>query len=175
MTEPASKELRKEIAAQAEAMSAAASELIEREGRKYLIRPVTRREMAASGMRGPLLEMITDAGKTDADKERAVRIDLDKWTALQESVVACGLTAPEVWAGPELKRPPGQVLISTLHRDMDFIYNKIMSLSGYTVEAAQAVSFPDTEQVGTGNSDDRPGGGDAPEPSGSVAPRGVGV
>ena len=169
MTEP-TKELLKELAEQAERQQAAASALIEREGRKYLIRPVTRYEMASAGMRGPLLEMIAGA-ETSEVKEKAVMVDLDKWMELQEKVVTCGLTAPAVWTGRPEKRPPGHVTLPAIHDDIQFIYGEVMSLSGYTVEAAQAASFPDPEPSGAGGSGDSPGGGDAPEPSGAVAAR----
>jgi len=171
VTEP-TKELLKELAEQAERQQAAASELIERDGRKYLIRPVTRYEMASAGMRGPLLEMIAGA-ETSEVKEKAIRMDLDKWMDLQEKVVACGLTAPAVWTGRADKRPPGHVTLPALAMcgDLEFIYGAVMNLSGFTVEAAQAASFPDPEPSGAGGSGDSPGGGDAPEPSGAVAAR----
>jgi hypothetical protein len=171
VTEP-TKELLKEIAEQAERQQAAASELIERDGRKYLIRPVTRFELASAGMRGPLLEMISGA-ETSEVKEKAIRMDLDKWMDLQEKVVACGLTAPAVWTGPPTKRPPGHVTLPAIAMcgDLEFIYGAVMNLSGFTVEAAQAASFPDTDEAGAGDCGDSPSGGDAPEPSGSVAPR----
>ena len=174
MTEPASAALRKEIAEQAEQQQAAASRLEEREGRKYLIRPVTQFEMAAAGMKGPLLEMMSGDG-TPEEKEKAVRMDSDKWFALQEGVVAHGLLAPVVWAGLPEKCPKGHVTLPAINADIVWLFGRIMDLSGYTVEAAQAVSFPDQEQAGPRDGGDSAGGGDAPEPSGSVAPRGVGV
>ena len=73
--------------------------------------------------------------------------------------------APAVWKGPEQKRPKGQVTLAGISSYIDWIYGKVMNLSGYTVEAAQAAGFRGENEAGAASGGDSTDGGHTAKPS----------